>query len=97
MLDTKQPVQVLVSDPQADRAEVELMLQEDKRSLLMLPIFLSDWDWAYSRHTAAKSARGAAPRSTGRRVICYLLGARLDAFTLWRDAREPWAAIWPGG
>jgi GAF domain-containing protein len=40
VLEDQQAIQVMVGDPQADRAEVNLLLSQGYRSLLMVPIVL---------------------------------------------------------
>ena len=40
LIENQEAVQVLVGDPRADRAEVELLLQQGYRSLLMVPVIL---------------------------------------------------------
>jgi EAL domain-containing protein (putative c-di-GMP-specific phosphodiesterase class I) len=86
-LTTQEAAQVLVSDPAADPAEVELLVREGFGSLLMVPVFA---------HGAARGLLEVYSRSdrgwtradiTRARIVCHQLGPVVDSL-----ARAPGAA-----
>jgi hypothetical protein len=81
VLDTGEALQVLMSDPDTDVAELERMAASGVRSLMKIPIIarkapigmLEAWS-----HVERPWTRSEIHRA---RVICHLLGAVLDTFT----------------
>ena len=78
ILETKESLQVRVDDPRADRAEVELLLQERVRSALVVPVVVA------GRSTGLLEAYSVADRVWRRsevlraRIVASMLGAILD-------------------
>jgi GAF domain-containing protein len=84
VLETGEAAQVLASDPEADAAEVALLLEMDYRSLLMVPLL------AGARSIGVLEACAAAERPWSRtqihcaRIIGYQLAHVLDRERLLR-------------
>lgn len=81
VLATQEAAQILVSDPAADRAEVELLVREGFRSLLMVPVFCHGAPLglleAYSR-----SDRGwTRAQIAHARIVSHLLGPVIESLT----------------